>query len=158
VAVQVVEVIDGVPSQFGEDSTQPVDVGNPFMADEPTQTAFTAGGVTTPGATIALTSRQTQPMRAQGDDRDDDAAALAGTTLPMRSQDDDSKGSAPTVPPPMRDAKARDDKKKSDKKDEPKSEDEKTEVDGKSLEDDAAPKADVATADTGPAPAPPKKD
>src|SRR3954454_18502361 len=34
IAVHVVEVIEAVPAQFGEDSTQPVDVGNPFSADE----------------------------------------------------------------------------------------------------------------------------
>jgi serine/threonine protein phosphatase PrpC len=169
VAVQVVEVVDGVPAQFGEDSTQPVDVGNPFMADEPTQTAFTGSGVTTPGATVSLSSRQTQPMRAHSDD--DDPAALAGSTLPMHSaksddedDDDEDAGSAPTVPPPMRDPKTRDDKKsakkddkkdESSKKDDPKFEtEEKTQVDTE--DDDASPKGDVATADTGPAPAPKK--
>ena len=40
VAVHVAEVSEAVPRQMGEESTQPVDlVGNPFMSDEPTQTA-----------------------------------------------------------------------------------------------------------------------
>jgi hypothetical protein len=65
-----------VPSQLPEDSTQPVEVGNPFSADEPTQTAFTAGGLTVPGATVSLTSggppsmpdgNRTVPMRAMTD-------------------------------------------------------------------------------------------
>ena len=76
VAVHVVDVIEAVPSQLPEDSTQPVEVGNPFSADEPTQTAFTAGGLTAPGATVSLTSggppsmpdgSRTVPIRAMGD-------------------------------------------------------------------------------------------
>ncbi len=103
VAVHVIEVIESVPAVDGRtaDSTQPVDVGNPFTADEPTQTAFTAGGVTAPGSTIALnpeTLKQTQPMRAVGD------PDLGGRTVPMRAVagPDDGIGGAPTVPPPMR--------------------------------------------------------
>jgi serine/threonine protein phosphatase PrpC len=83
VAVHVVEVVEAVPAQFGEDSTQPVDVGNPFSADEPTQTAFTAGGVTAPGATVSLTNPEPQNL---------------GRTVPMRAVPDDF-GEAPTLPP-----------------------------------------------------------
>jgi hypothetical protein len=84
--VHVVDVIEAVPSQLPEDSTQPVEVGNPFSADEPTQTAFTAGGHTAPGATVSLTSggppsmpdgSRTVPMRAMSD-------AGAATVPPAR--------------------------------------------------------------------------
>jgi serine/threonine protein phosphatase PrpC len=84
VVVHVVAV-EAVPGQLTEDSTQPVDVGNPFMADEPTQTAFTAQGITTPGATISLTPQQ------------------ARSTQPMRAMDNDA-ATAPTDPPPIKDA------------------------------------------------------
>ena len=83
VAVHVVEVVEAVPAQFGDDSTQPVDVGNPFSADEPTQTAFTAGGVTAPGATVSLTPQE---------------APNHGRTVPMRAVPDDF-AEAPTLPP-----------------------------------------------------------
>jgi serine/threonine protein phosphatase PrpC len=88
VAVHVVSV-DNVPGQLNEDATQPVDAGNPFMADEPTQTAFTTpDGLTAPGATVALSqseARATQPMRALLDEREREAA-----------------GTAPTDPPPIK--------------------------------------------------------
>jgi serine/threonine protein phosphatase PrpC len=89
VAIHVIAV-DPVPGAINEDSTQPVDAGNPFMADEPTQTAFTAGGMTAPGATIALTpqqARQTQPMRAMTEEE---------------KKADEKAGSAPTDPPPIK--------------------------------------------------------
>jgi serine/threonine protein phosphatase PrpC len=106
VAVHVVEVVEAVPAQFGEDSTQPVDVGNPFSADEPTQTAFMAGGVTAPGATVSLTPEpqnhgRTVPMRAVADD-----FAEAPTLPPQKSplKSDGAKGKAnvsggPASPP-----------------------------------------------------------
>ena len=40
VAIQVVEVVDSIPAGMTSDSTEPVDVGNPFTADDPTLTAF----------------------------------------------------------------------------------------------------------------------
>ncbi|HEY1550780.1 MAG TPA: protein phosphatase 2C domain-containing protein [Kofleriaceae bacterium] len=86
-----VTAVDPTPNAITEDSTQPVDAGNPFMADEPTQTAFTAGGMTAPGATIALTpqqARQTQPMRAMTEDE--------------KKADEQAAGSAPTDPPPIK--------------------------------------------------------
>jgi len=93
VAVHVVEVVEAVPAQFGEDSTQPVDVGNPFSADEPTQTAFTAGGVTAPGSTVSLTPEpqnhgRTVPMRAVPDD------FAEAPTLPPQVKSDGVKGRA----------------------------------------------------------------
>ena len=121
VAIHVVAV-DPVPGAINEDSTQPVDAGNPFMADEPTQTAFTAGGMTAPGATIALTpqqARQTQPMRAM-------------------NEDEKKAGTAPTDPPPLKDAVAP-----------------KVDPDGKTIDDEMkheeSTQDDVSTADTGPA-------
>ncbi|MEP6864021.1 MAG: PP2C family serine/threonine-protein phosphatase [Deltaproteobacteria bacterium] len=91
IAVHVVEVIEAVPAQFGEDSTQPVDVGNPFSADEPTQTAFTAGGVTAPGSTVSLTTPEPQnhgrtvPMRAVADDFAEAPTLPPGTKSPLKS-------------------------------------------------------------------------
>jgi len=88
VAVHVVEVFEAVPAQFGDDSTQPVDVGNPFSADEPTQTAFTAGGITAPGATVSLTGGK-PPEMPEG-----------GRTVPMRAVGTDvDYAEAPTLPP-----------------------------------------------------------
>src|ERR1700733_13704696 len=82
VAIHVVDVIDAVPSHMSDDSTQPVDItGNPFMADEPTQTAFVADG-TKPGV-VAPTKQMLK-------------------TQPMRAMVDDEVGNAPTVPPPVR--------------------------------------------------------
>ena len=57
--------------------------GNPFSADEPTQTAFTAGGVTAPGSTVSLTTPEPQNH---------------GRTVPMRAVADDF-AEAPTLPP-----------------------------------------------------------
>jgi serine/threonine protein phosphatase PrpC len=127
VAIHVIAV-DPVPGAINEDSTQPVDAGNPFMADEPTQTAFTAGGMTAPGATIALTpqqARQTQPMRAMTDEE---------------KQDADKAGSAPTDPPPIKEAAAKIDP------------DGKT-IDDEAKHDDAKPTESndaIGVADTGP--------
>jgi serine/threonine protein phosphatase PrpC len=131
VAVHVISV-DTVPGQVGDDSTQPLDVGNPFMADEPTQTAFTAGGLTAPGATIALSqkdARNTQPMRA------------------MNESEKDAAGTAPTDPPPIKEAKI--DAPKADDPDKTLDADDKTDVNVPG-EGDAKPEP-VATADTDPA-------
>ena len=148
VAVHVVEVIEAVPTQFGEDSTQPVDVGNPFSADEPPQTAFTAGGVTTPGSTVSLSSAEPASNHAR--------------TMPMRAMPDDF-GEAPTLPPQTKDAKA-DAKKRAatpppevDTDAETLSDDDHAvKVDNKADKDDKAgdkpgvPRDSIATADTGP--------
>jgi len=65
VAVYVAELVEAVPNHFGEDSTQPVEVmgGNPFMADEPTQTASMPPD-RGHGAPLATDGRETKPMRA----------------------------------------------------------------------------------------------
>jgi len=144
VAVHVVEVIEAVPTQFGEDSTQPVDVGNPFSADEPTQTAFTAGGVTTPGSTVSLSSAEPASNHAR--------------TMPMRAMPDDF-GEAPTLPPQTKDAKA-DAKKRAatpppevDTDAETLSDDDhavKVDKDDKAGDKPGVPRDSIATADTGP--------
>jgi serine/threonine protein phosphatase PrpC len=152
VAVHVVEVVEAVPAQFGEDSTQPVDVGNPFSADEPTQTAFTAGGVTAPGATVSLTTPEppnhgrTVPMRAAV--ADDFAEA---PTLPPHTKSDGVKGRAKvsggpaTTPEVDTDAPTLSDDDRAVKID-------RTDVDGKPKADDkpGIPHDSIATADTGP--------
>ena len=84
IAVHVTEVIDAIPQQMSDESTQPVDLqGSAFSTDEPTQTAFTASGtqVIPPadGSPPKPATRQTQPMRII----------------------DDMQGGA-TLPPPMR--------------------------------------------------------
>ncbi len=146
VAIHVVAV-DNVPGQLSDDSTQPVDAGNPFMADEPTQTAFTAQGLTAPGATISLTPQQgraTQPMRAM----DETEKAYAAT--------------APTDPPPIKEAKAAVEVKPEPAEAKPTEGatveddvDAKTEVDAKAdtkAEADAKAEPEpIGTADTGPA-------
>jgi serine/threonine protein phosphatase PrpC len=139
VAVHVVEVVDSVPHQFGEDSTQPVEVGNPFMADEPTQTAFTSAGVTAPGATITLTP----PKPAKDADEK--------LTVPMRAVDLVDVGKAETMPPPVNTDRLTT-KDEDDAEAKPDDKTEANDVKG------AAPTAEIASADTGPAPAlPPTK-
>ena len=56
VAIQIIDVNEGVPSSMSDDSTQPVEAGNPFAADEPTETAFAPHG--------KASMKPTQPMRA----------------------------------------------------------------------------------------------
>src|SRR5258706_9155912 len=72
VAVQVVNIVEAVPTQVEGESTQPVDLNaNPFAADEPTETAY----LSPPGVPPRMLSmhrppsmRATQPMRAVEDD------------------------------------------------------------------------------------------
>jgi serine/threonine protein phosphatase PrpC len=79
VAVLVTDIHEGaVPERMGDDSTQPVDVtGNPFAADEPTQTAIANALASKPPGMSNL--KETQPMRAL----------------------ENPLGSAPTMPPPL---------------------------------------------------------
>jgi len=144
VAIHVAEIVEAVPRQVADESTQPVDVatGNPFAADEPTQTATVPGVPATRGAPsiIEATFRQTQPLRAMGDD---------------------DISSAPTIPPPSKPVKpeeaaeakkpAEDAKKPEAKPDgEHKPEAAKAEDNAAANKpDDAAPTAELATADTG---------
>jgi hypothetical protein len=91
IAVHVVEVHEGaVPEKVTEDSTQPVDLtGNPFAADEPTQTAA-ANALASVGHPPNLPSlKSTQPMR------------IVDPT-------------APTVPPPLKNKTPKDGDAKKD--------------------------------------------
>ena len=85
IAVQVLDVGEGVPSPLEGESTQPVELpGNPFAADEPTETAFATPPGLPPRMVASVTPhalRQTQPMRTV----DDEVTPL---------------GSADTIPPP----------------------------------------------------------
>jgi serine/threonine protein phosphatase PrpC len=105
VAVHVVEIVDSIPHPMSDESTQPVDLqGNPFSADEPTQTAFTATGTQViPPADGSpakpKTAKQTQPMRVVDD-------MEGGATLPPPNKqktvvkgDADAKGDAETPDP-----------------------------------------------------------
>ena len=131
VAVLVAELVESaVPNRMNEDSTQPVDIqGNPFAADEPTQTALASPVLGTPGERPK--QRHTQPMRSL-----------------------DSIATMPTMPPPIKEdlatpagkVAAPDGKSESDAKD--------AAPDGKDAKDptvqqDAVPVESVATADTG---------
>ena len=86
VVVHVTDVIEAVPVQVTEDSTQPVEVVNPFSVDEPTQTAFTASGIPAPGANVSLTAGG-PPSLPDGN-----------RTMPMRAM---VNAEAATVPPPI---------------------------------------------------------
>lgn len=162
VAVHVIEFVEpAVPHKLSEDSTQPVDIqGNPFAADEPTQTAL---------GQITLAA---------------DGTPTAGRTQPMRTPD---LGTMPTVPPPLgkesETAAAKPDTTKAGDKAETKGADAKADdtkaqakpgdvvidedkgevtkpgyAPGASVErSDAVPSESVGTADTGRVPAP-KKD
>ncbi|HEY4177570.1 MAG TPA: protein phosphatase 2C domain-containing protein [Kofleriaceae bacterium] len=67
VAVQILDVLEGVPEPVSSDSTQPVEVPmNPF-ADEPTETSHVPPPGMPPrmiGTLSPMAQRQTQPMRA----------------------------------------------------------------------------------------------
>ena len=125
VAVHVTEIHESaVPSRVGDDSTQPVDVtGNPFAADEPTQTA--GGSVPPNTGAPAVTSgmKQTQPMRA---------IDVIG----------------PTMPPPIVNGDKKSDKAADKTDGETKTEpvEVRSDADEKS---DAVPNEGVGTADTG---------
>lgn len=100
VAVHVVHVFEGaVPEKVSEDSTQPVDLtGNPFAADEPTQTA--AANALAHGHPPNLPSlKHTQPMRV---------VDPTGPTVPppMKAAKDKAKPSAPSDDKPAEDTTA----------------------------------------------------
>lgn len=168
VAVHVIELVEpAVPQKMSEDSTQPVDIqGNPFAADEPTQTAL--GQITAP-ADGTSTGTRTQPMRPAHD-----------------------LGTMPTVPPPLKQdaevAAAKADATKAGAKSEAKTGDDKADKPADDSEaqtkpgdvvidedngevtkpgyapgvtadrNDAVPSEPVATADTGRVESPTKKD
>ncbi len=86
VAVQVIEVTEGIPSNMEGESTQPVELpGNPFAADEPTETAFATPPGLPPRMVASVTPqtmRQTQPMRVVGEDMPDGRADTIPPELP----------------------------------------------------------------------------
>ncbi|MGE5186786.1 MAG: protein phosphatase 2C domain-containing protein [Acidobacteriota bacterium] len=92
VVIQVVQLADAVPGQMSDESTHPVDAhaGNPFMADEPTQTAATPAAVLASGGKPPAPSslRETTPMRAQ----DPDIANATTIPPPTKKPDDAAKG------------------------------------------------------------------
>ena len=167
VAVHVAEVVEGVPAQIDGESTQPVDLsGNPFAADEPTETAFLSPTIPARVSHVAPTAgKATQPMRT--------ASIELGDTVPpldVRKQLD----RLPTDPPEDKPAAKSDDKdaKKDDedKKDEKKADkpekkkkkkkgkkaeakadgdDAKNTDDGEDEDDGDGTPTEIATADTG---------
>lgn len=94
VAIYVTEVIEAVPGTRGEDSTEPVETPNPFLADEPTETA--------------VEPNSEAVAAAQGDYK---------MTQPMRAMPDDDIATATTLPPPVRKKKGKSKKAKADKTD-----------------------------------------
>jgi serine/threonine protein phosphatase PrpC len=134
VAVHVTDIHEAaVPERVsGDDSTQPVDVtGNPFSADDPTQTAA-ANALLGSAPSMPTNLKQTQPMRIV-----------------------DPTG--PTVPPPLKkndnaEAEAKTDEQKAIEKS-----DGAAKADGKPRDEDKAedksadgvPNEEAATADTG---------
>jgi protein phosphatase len=131
VAVHVVEVFEAVPAEFSDDSTQPVDVGNPFSADEPTQTAFTAGGVIAPGATVSLTGKSEENN--------------LGRTVPMRAVASDF-AEAPTLPPQSKTKPVEVDTDAETLSDD----DNAVNISDGTPHTEPVPKESLATADTGP--------
>ncbi|HEU4616072.1 MAG TPA: protein phosphatase 2C domain-containing protein [Kofleriaceae bacterium] len=119
VAVLVAELVEAaVPHGMNEDSTQPVDIqGNPFAADEPTQTA--ASNTLLGSQPEVEKLRQTQPMRAI------DIATM------------------PTVPPPIKEEAEKAAKEAKAKKDtKPEAKDSKSEAkDAKPEAKDSKPEA-----------------
>jgi len=126
VAVLVSDLHEAVPTGISNDSTQPVDLtGNPFAADEPTQTAAVPPPPK-PAPAPKLDPKnlkQTQPMRAQAEG--------------------DDVGNATTLPPPMTDKPVEAKAGKTDGESKPQKQE--------AAPDDAAPTQPIATADTGPA-------
>jgi serine/threonine protein phosphatase PrpC len=89
ICVNVSDLHDGIPQGASDENTHPVDVGvgNPFMADEPTQTAAMPTNVST---LTPSTLRETQPMKSV------------------------ELETAPTIPPPMKKADAENKAQRSD--------------------------------------------
>jgi serine/threonine protein phosphatase PrpC len=116
VAVHVLDVGEGVPSQMEGESTQPVELPvNPFAADEPTETAYATPPGLPPRMVASVTPntlRQTQPMRAVGDEPPPDGRA--DTIPPPQEQPKDGKDAAteqgPSEAKPAKGKKAKDKK------------------------------------------------
>jgi serine/threonine protein phosphatase PrpC len=107
VAILVSDLHEAIPASITSDSTQPVETtGNPFLTDEPTQTAAVPPPPSKPPAS-KLDHKATQPMRAQADGQEVGTA----TTLPppMKAKKDDepapkADSDVPTQPIPPVDA------------------------------------------------------
>ena len=144
VAVHVIDLIEAaVPSKLSDDSTQPVDIqGNPFAADEPTQTAAAGALLGTPPEPKEKENlRQTQPMRVM-----QDVGTMPTVPPPNKKKDDEPKKSESK----KKSAAKKDDVKKDDaKKDDVKKDDKKDDAKDAG-KDDAKPvvKKDEAKVDT----------
>ena len=81
VTVHILDVVGGVLAALDGESTQPIDASaNPFLADEPTQTALPQSGLGSRQGNLPTASvRSTQPMRVVVDDGDN----LGDTIPPM---------------------------------------------------------------------------
>jgi serine/threonine protein phosphatase PrpC len=88
VAVHVAELVNGTGQFGGDENTQPVDAlgGNPFGADEPTQTQMPAEGAVSAALGAPREYKQTQPMRA--------VVGAGGDAA--------DSGTEPTIPPTIR--------------------------------------------------------
>lgn len=93
VTVHILDVVGGVPASLDGESTQPLDASaNPFMADEPTQTALPQSGLGARLGNLPTASvRATQPMRVVVDDGDsmgDTIPPMIGMPAITRAKDD----------------------------------------------------------------------
>lgn len=81
VTVHITDMVGGVPASLDGESTQPLDASaNPFLADEPTQTALPQSGLGARLGNLPTASvRATQPMRVVVDDGD----SMGDTIPPM---------------------------------------------------------------------------
>jgi serine/threonine protein phosphatase PrpC len=141
VAVFVAELVEGVPRQTSDDATQPLDTagGNPFIGDEPTQTATSipGGGPAMPNADSD--GRETKPMRAVPDDDIGNEPTIPPTTREQLAEKSAKEKTEKTEKTEAKDKKAKGRKGKVDKA-------EKAEKDKDS---DAVPGSELATMDTG---------
>jgi serine/threonine protein phosphatase PrpC len=124
IAIHITELVEPPRSEVSESVTRQGDAqANPFLADEPTQTAHAIAEASKEAAAPSAPGRQTQPMRAM------DEAEL---------------GTAPTVPPPNRKKRSSTEPREAAKAEEPKPEA------AAEAPKDGEPKSDISTAETGP--------
>jgi serine/threonine protein phosphatase PrpC len=169
VAVQVLDVGEGVPLPMDGESTHPVELPvNPFAADEPTETAFATPPGLPPRMVASATPntlRQTQPMRAIPDesplfgradtipppsDMPMDTAPVAGAKAKDAPAPDATKDAAKDAEKP--EAAPAVVAKPDGKPDDAKPDDAKPAAAKPAPADekpDAAPAAEISTADTG---------
>jgi serine/threonine protein phosphatase PrpC len=134
ICVSVAELPEAVPSGVADESTHPVEVGlgNPFMADEPTQTAPMPGTAAASAATKGIdpkTMRETQPMRAVGDSDMEFAPTIPPQTVAKKeAAKADAKPEAKAEAKPEAKADAKPEAKADAKPDDVKPEPEKAEA------------------------------